>query len=76
MKKEKGVLFRGYRNRAIRYWLGHRMTRGQEKTGQEGQPEFSRIRSWNFIPILPLDLFCTEGPAGLQETQVGGIRQE
>lgn len=86
MKKEKGVLFRGCRSRATRCWAGGAQDAqgpgqnwvhwGQEKSDQEEQPELSRIGSWNFIPVLPLDWFRTEGPAGLQETQVREIGQE
>lgn len=87
MKKEKGVLLRGCRSRAKRCWAGgvaqeaqgpgqNWVHWGQEKADQEEQPELSRIGSWNFIPVLPLDWFCTEEPAGLQETQVREIGQE
>lgn len=37
---------------------------GQEKSGQEGQPELNRTGSWNFIPVLPLDFSAQEGQLG------------
>lgn len=46
-----------------------RVNRDQQKSGQQG-----RGGHWDRTSLL--DLFCIEGPAGWQETQVRGNRQE
>lgn len=45
------------------------MNRDEEKSGQQG-----RGGHWDCTSLL--DMFCIEGPAGRQETQVRGNRQE